>query len=84
MLDQSGSEEAGHPNSRKEAGAGGVPPRGAFGWLERSVEGGRKCGIPEVLEHVRNLCRSDAGKRERRNLVFGEKLGVGGLMAVLS
>jgi len=32
---------------------------------------------------VRNLCRSDAGKGERWNLVFGEKLGVDGLMAVL-
>lgn len=36
-----------------------------------------------MLEHVRDLARGDAGEGKRRQVVFGEELGIGGFVAVL-
>lgn len=37
-----------------------------------------------MFEHMGDLRRSDAGKRERRKFVLRKKLGAGGFMALLS
>ena len=40
-------------------------------------------GVAKVFEEVRDLGWSDARKGERRQLIFGEELGIGSFVAVL-
>ena len=51
--------------------------------LPRLVEGGRQGGVAEVVEEVSNLRGRDATEGKWGKMVFGEKLGVGSLVAVL-
>jgi hypothetical protein len=52
------------------------------GGNSRSVEGGWKFGVAEMLEHVGNLRGHYAREGKWRNLTFGEELGIGSFVAV--
>lgn len=65
--------------TNEESDTTGVGARGR----EELIEGGGEGGVAEVLEHVGDLARGDAGERERGEMVFGEELRAGSFVAVL-